>query len=89
MVSVGMGRGLCVVMVTWTCAHTGFISMLVTELWGILEGGACDHRIVAPRAHPLDPMDRASHKVCTCAYHMVPCYMHVTTCCHMSHVMCM
>ena len=37
--------------------------MLVQELWGVLEGGACDHRIIAPRAHPLDPMDRTSHKV--------------------------
>ena len=41
----------------------GFISMLVKELWGILEGGGYDYRITAPRAHSLDPMDRASHKV--------------------------
>lgn len=43
---------------------TGFISMLVHELWSVLEGGAHDYRITAPRSHPLDPMDRASHKVC-------------------------
>ena len=45
------------------CIAVGFIMMLVKELWGILEGGAGDYRLTAPRAHPLDPMDRASHKV--------------------------
>ena len=37
--------------------------MLVKELWGILDGGTGDYRLTAPRAHPLDSMDRASHKV--------------------------
>ena len=38
--------------------------MLIEKLWCVLEGQADtdDHRITAPRAHPLDPLDRASHK---------------------------
>ncbi|XP_064387617.1 protein broad-minded-like isoform X2 [Halichondria panicea] len=40
----------------------GFISMLVQELWTLLDEGDDDYRLTAPRAHPLDPMDRASHK---------------------------
>ncbi len=37
--------------------------MLVQELWALLDEGDDDYRLTAPRAHPLDPMDRASHKV--------------------------
>ena len=37
--------------------------MLVNELWLLLDGGEDDHRLMAPRTHPLDPMDRTSHKV--------------------------
>jgi len=39
--------------------------MLMEKLWCVLEGqaDADDYRITAPRAHPLDILDRASHKV--------------------------
>ena len=37
--------------------------MLVSELWQLVDGGEDDHRLIAPRAHPLDPMDRTAHKV--------------------------
>ena len=38
--------------------------MLVGELSAVLEGGGeKDHRLIAPPAHPLDPMERATHKV--------------------------
>ena len=47
--------------------------MLVRELWQLLDGGEDDHRLTAPRAHPLDPMDRASHKVI-----VVELYVHLT-----------
>ena len=39
--------------------------MLVGDLWTLLDGGDGDYHLTAPRAHPLDPMDRASHKVHT------------------------
>ena len=43
----------------------GFIKMLIGELWQLLDGGEGDYRLTAPRTHPLDPMDRTSHKVYT------------------------
>ena len=47
------------------CIHCiiGFVKMLVEELWQLLDGGEGDYRLTAPRTHPLDPMDRTSHKV--------------------------
>ncbi len=43
----------------------GFIGMLVEKLWCVLEGqpDADDYKMTAPRSHPLDPLDRAAHKV--------------------------
>lgn len=47
--------------------------MLVGDLWTLLDGGEGDYRLIAPRTHPLDPMDRASHKVRTSSYFLSLC----------------
>ena len=52
----------------------GFIRMLVEELWQLLDGGEGDYRLTAPRTHPLDPMDRTSHKV---HYHILEILVYV------------
>lgn len=51
----------------------GFVEMLIGDLWTLLDGGEGDYRLIAPRTHPLDPMDRASHKVCTSSYFLSLC----------------
>ncbi|XP_068609884.1 protein broad-minded [Brachionichthys hirsutus] len=41
---------------------SGFISVLVIELWSVLECGSEDARVVRPRTTPMDPIDRSCLK---------------------------
>ncbi|KAJ6655237.1 hypothetical protein lerEdw1_005581 [Lerista edwardsae] len=41
---------------------SGFIKALVTELWGVLECGRDDVRVIHPRSTPVDPIDRSCQK---------------------------
>lgn len=42
---------------------SGFIKVLVTELWALLECGKDDLRITQPKSTPVDPIDQSCQKV--------------------------
>ena len=45
--------------------------MLVREVWQLADEGEDERRLIAPRTHPLDPMDRTTHKVPCAECHMM------------------
>eukprot|EP00118_Oscarella_pearsei_P019053 m.199524 g.199524 ORF g.199524 m.199524 type:complete len:1322 (+) comp39573_c1_seq7:174-4139(+) len=59
------GYGVLVSMVASTApgmVDSGFVSLLVHDLWAVLEGVDADDRMTSARYDPMDPMHRASHK---------------------------
>lgn len=60
-----------------TLGTAGFVSTLVRDLWTLVDGEESDYRLTAPRTHPLDPIDRTTHKVppplsecCVCTHYL-------------------
>ena len=45
----------------------GFVSEFVSDLWSLLEEGD-DYHLVLSSSDPLDPSNRAAHKVATYVY---------------------
>jgi len=41
----------------------GYVRSIVREVWVNLENATDEIRMTAPRPHPLNPIDRAVHKV--------------------------
>jgi hypothetical protein len=41
----------------------GYIKSLISELWSVLECGPLDTVLFTPKAWPVDPIERSSHKV--------------------------
>lgn len=41
----------------------GYIKSLLSELWSVLECGPLDTVLFTPKHWPVDPIERASHKV--------------------------
>ncbi|XP_065832871.1 protein broad-minded-like isoform X2 [Oscarella lobularis] len=62
------GYGVLVTMVASTAAgmvalcNSGFVSLLVHDLWAVLEGVDADDRMTSARYDPMDSLHRLSHK---------------------------
>ena len=41
----------------------GYVTILINDIWTLLDGGLDDIRLTTPRLHPFDPADRTMHKV--------------------------
>ena len=43
--------------------YIGYVTILINDIWTLLDGGEDDLRLTTPRPHPFDPADRTMHKV--------------------------